>query len=365
MDYGNGRYEIEVWNKLGKNLGDIRHLCSSLKWTMQRNSHETVQFSMDLARYEDYLARNNTLVPTDFMDVLTTDIRIKREGKYLLGANVIKFSYSPTDASVTITVDCSGYLNFYKDQYVDISYDNVDQGDVMWGVIAQCNAKTGGDYGVQKGTFVSRKKKRNWHESRKNVKDFLQRKSKVIDGADFEFTYDKKFNTYDKMGTYRPDVKLIYPENVESFDFERSGDSLANAIIAIGSGNGEDAIFYDGAVDYSSIGDRYRHEKIVTFNSVEESDTLKENADGVLQLLSEPRELPKFTIHDGILDLNDIHIGDTIYIELQKFASLKHIKGYYRIERIECSVDAQDAETVTITFDDLDIDSIISEQPEE
>ena len=84
--YGNGRYEIEVWNKSGVLLGNIRHLASRLKWTKERNQAETVTFTMDLARYEDYLKKIGA-TPFDFMDVLTTDIRIKREGKYLVGTN--------------------------------------------------------------------------------------------------------------------------------------------------------------------------------------------------------------------------------------------------------------------------------------
>ena len=39
-------------------------------------------------------------------------------------------------------------------------------------------------------------------------------------------------------------------------------------------------------------------------------------------------------------------------------------KGFYRIEKIDCSVDENDAETVTLTFDDLDIDDIIQSQEE-
>lgn len=358
--YGNGRYEIEVWNKSGVLLGNIRHLASSLKYTKQRNQAETVEFTMDLARYEDYLGLNGT-DPFDFMDVLTTDIRVKRDGKYIVGANVIKFGYSPTNASVNMTVSCTGYLNFFKTQYIDISYNDQYQGDILWGVINQSQLKDNADYGITRGSYTSEGKRRDRNETRKNVKDFMIRMTNVIAGPDFEFTPDKKFNSYDAIGSYRPDIRLVYPRNVDSFSFERSGDSLYNYVYALGSGNGDDAIQTSSEDAYSQV-DRYRREVIATFNSVERGDTLQENSDGVLDLSKDVRELPKITLHDGVLDLNDISIGDTIYLELQRFKSLKHIKGFYRIEKIEVTVDDNDAETVSLTFDDLNIDDIIQTQ---
>ena len=206
-------------------------------------------------------------------------------------------------------------------------------------------------------------KNRDRNEARKNVKDFMIRMTNVIAGPDFEFTPDKKFNSYDAIGSYRPDIRLVYPRNVDSFSFERSGDSLYNYIYALGSGNGDDGIQTYSEDAYSQV-ERYRRETIATFNSVERGDTLQENSDGVLDLSKDVRELPKITLHDGVIDLNDVSIGDTIYLELQRFKSLKHIKGFYRIEKIEVTVDDNDAETVSLTFDDLNIDDIIQKQEE-
>ena len=358
------RYEIEVWNKNGVLLGNIRHLAQNLKWAKQRNSHETVEFDMDLAKYEDYISQIGVASnPYDFMEVLSTDIRIKREGVYLIGANVIKFGYSPSDPSVTMHVSCTGYLNYFKDQYLDISYSNTPQGDILWGVINQAQTKTGANFGITKGSHTSTNINRDRNFIRKNVKDFLQQMTNVIGGCDFEFTPDKKFNTYDTIGSYRPDIRLVYPENVDSFSFERRGDVLHNYIYGLGSGNGDDAVQVISQ-DTFSMADYYRREKIVTFNSVQNESTLQENTDGVLEMSKGVRELPTFTVHDGVLDLNDVKIGDTIYAELRNFKSLEHIKGFYRIEKIDCSVDENDAETVTLTFDDLDIDDIIESQEE-
>jgi hypothetical protein len=357
-------YKIEVYSKNGKCLGDIRHLAQGLKWTEQRNAAETVSFRMDLARYEEYVKKTG-MRPYDFMDAGTTDIRVVRNGKDRVGAHLIKTVFSPNDPSVDIELSFTGYLNYFKDAYVDADYDKTGQGDIAWGVINQYQGKQDGDFGIRRGRFTSLgKNPRQRHQKRANVKDFLVRLSNVIDGPDFQFTPDKKFNTFDAMGSYRPDIRLSYPGNVASFGFERSVDSLANYVIGIGSGNGDDAPSTYATDPYSRKA-LYRREKIVTFSSVVRETTLQENTNGVLELLKDVRELPSFTLSDGVLDLNDVGLGDTIYIEMNGYIMFEHIRGFYRIEKIEVDVDENDAEDVTLTFDNLSVDDIIARQEED
>ena len=356
-------YKIEVYSKNGKCLGDIRHLAQRLKWTEQRNAAETVSFRMDLARYEEYVKKTG-MRPYDFMDAGTTDIRVVRNSKDRVGAHLIKAAFSPNDPSVDIELSFTGYLNYLKDAYVDADYDKTRQGDIAWGVINQYQGKQDGDFGIRRGRFTSLgKNPRQRHQKRANVKDFLVRLSNVIDGPDFQFTPDKKFNTFDAMGSYRPDIRLSYPGNVASFGFERSVDSLANYVIGIGSGNGDDAPSTYATDPYSRKA-LYRREKIVTFSSVVRETTLQENTNGVLELLKDVRELPSFTLSDGVLDLNDVGLGDTIYIEMNGYIMFEHIRGFYRIEKIEVNVDENDAEEVTLTFDNLSVDDIIAQQEE-
>ena len=357
-------YKIEVYSKNGKCLGDIRHLAQGLKWTEQRNAAETVSFRIDLARYEEYVKKTG-MRPYDFMDAGTTDIRVVRNGKDRVGAHLIKTVFSPNDPSVDIELSFTGYLNYFKDAYVDADYDKTGQGDIAWGVINQYQGKQDGDFGIRRGRFTSLgKNPRQRHQKRANVKDFLVRLSNVIDGPDFQFTPDKKFNTFDAMGSYRPDIRLSYPGNVASFGFERSVDSLANYVIGIGSGNGDDAPSTYATDPYSRKA-LYRREKIVTFSSVVRETTLQENTNGVLELLKDVRELPSFTLSDGVLDLNDVGLGDTIYIEMNGYIMFEHIRGFYRIEKIEVDVDENDAEDVTLTFDNLSVDDIIARQEED
>lgn len=359
------KYEIEIWDKQGKPIADIRPLCTSFSWSKTLNGSETVGFTVDLKRFEEILkAVGYNDDPFGFMEVGRHDIRIKRNGEYIVGANIYRFNYTSSYTSVTMRVECVGYLNFYKTQYITADYTDTPQQDIMWDAIERCNEKTGGDYGVRRGIHSGDTVNRDRSYERKEVASLIQQMSNVIDGCDFEFTPDKLFNTYQTKGTYRPSVRLVYPGNIQSFNFTRTLDKVANYIYGIGSGSGEEAI-QSQAEDPNSEEYMYRREKISIWNSVTDQDTLNEHTDSVLHAAANIIELPNITLRDNTLDLNEVTTGDTVRVFLGGFTSVSHVSGDYRITSIQCEVDDNDSETVTLDFDGLDIEQLIQNQENE
>lgn len=119
------KYKVVVFSKDGKAMGNIFALCENFSWSKTRNDAESVSFDLNLSRYEEYLETigfgDN---PHNFLETGRNDIRIMRNGQWLLGTNVIKFGYSGGAKGVTMKVLCSGYLNYYKKRYIDIDYDD-------------------------------------------------------------------------------------------------------------------------------------------------------------------------------------------------------------------------------------------------
>lgn len=355
-------YEIEIWDKSGKPIADIRPICSNLQWSKTLNGSETLGFTIDLHRFEDILESvGYSRDPFGFLDVGKCDIRVKRNGTYILGTNVYRFEYTSSYNSVTMRVECVGYLNFYKTQYIDGEYRNTPQEDILWDVIDKCNQKSGGDYGVRRGTHKGGTVNRDRKYERKEVANLIQQLSEVINGCDFEFTPDKKFNTFEKKGNYRPDIRLDYPGNIQAFNFSRTLDKVANYIYGIGSGNGDEAV-QSYSEDFNSEEAIYRREMVAIWNSVTEIETLNEHTDSALSAAKDIIELPNITLRDNVLNLSDIDVGDTIIVNMDGALSLAHISGEYRIQKITCSVDENDSESATIEFDNYDIDDIIHKQ---
>ena len=355
-------YEIEIWDKSGKPIADIRPICSNLQWSKTLNGSETLGFTIDLHRFEDILQSvGYSRDPFGFLDVGKCDIRVKRNGTYILGTNVYRFEYTSSYNSVTMRVECVGYLNFYKTQYISGQYHNVQQQDIMWSAINKCNEKTGGDYGVRRGTHKGGTVNRDRKYERKEVANLIQQLSEVINGCDFEFTPDKVFNTYETKGNYRPDIRLDYPGTIQSFNFSRTLDKVANYIYGIGSGSGDTAV-QSYAENTDSEDAIYRREMVAIWNSITEQDTLDEHTDAALNAAKDIIELPNITLRDNVLDLSDIDVGDTITINMAGALSLAHVSGDYRIQKLSCDVDENDSESVTIGFDDYNIDYIIHNQ---
>lgn len=356
------KYKVVVFSKDGKAMGNIFSLCENFKWSKTRNDAESVSFSLNLDRYEEYLETIGLGdSPHSFLETGRNDIRIMRNDQWLIGTNVIKFTYSGGDGGVTMKVDCSGYLNYYKKRYIDIDYDDTPQHLILWGVIEAANAKYGGDYGVRQGIHKGSVVLRDRHQVRKEVKSFFQQMSQVLAGPDFEFTHDKKLNTYEAIGSYRPDIRLVYPGNISGWAFDRSVEKVSNFIYGLGSGNGDDAIQAE-AEDAPSEDYLYRREQIVSYNSVVDEGTLQQNIDAIKHYAANPIELPTITVQDGVLDYSTVGIGDTLPVEMRGNKSLAHINGFYRIESITVDVDNNGAETGSLTFDDIDIDEIIAIQ---
>lgn len=356
------KYEVLVYSKDGLPMANIFSLCKNFNWQKVRNDAGSVSFDLNLEQYESYLEEIGFGDdPFAFLETGRNDIRIKRNGQWLHGVNVIKFDYSNDETDVMMKVQCTGYLNFYKKQYVDIDFDDTPQEDIIWGAIEACNAKTGGDYGITQGTHVGASILRSRHQVRKEVKSFIQQMTQVIGGVDVEITADKKLNTFIAQGAYRPDVRLAYPGNISGFNFSRSVESVANFIYGVGSGNGEDAVQAESE-DVDSETYLYRREQIASYNSVVEEGTLQQNIDALKHYTSMPIELPTITVQPNTLDLSTVGIGDTIPIALTGNKSLAHINGYYRIESISCAVNDQGDEMVDLTFDDIDISEIIALQ---
>ncbi len=358
-------YSIEIWNKAGNPIADIRQICTNFKWSKTLNGSETVSFDIDLFRLEKLIASLGLEIePFEFFEVGRSDVRIKREGKYIIGCNAYSFNYTTSDPTITCTVNCVGYLNYYKTRYITAKYSQMAQQDILWDVIDRCNQMNGGDYGVRKGTHTGANVVRDRTYERKEVASLIQQMSNVINGCDFDFSPDKHFNTYEAKGTYRPSIHLTYPGSIQTFSIERSIEKVANFVYGIGSGNGEDAI-QSTAEDIYSEDYVYRREKIATWNSVSVQSTLDEHTNATLHYLSDIIEIPVVTLRPGTLDLSEVDVGDTIDLEIKSSLTLEHVRGSYRIEKIDCSVDDNDSETVQLTFDNLDIDEIIPSQDEE
>ena len=184
-----------------------------------------------------------------------------------------------------------------------------------------------------------------------NVKDaIMDLTSMEDDNFDFEFLPDRTFNVYRRKGADKLNLEVCYPGNIESMTIQQSASNLANKVIGIGSGIGDERLQYMTS-DLSSRQLYGTHETVMNNSNISLLDTLVEKSNGELADRKFPVVLPSVVIKDGSINPLLVETGDTLLVELQKDSYLASVTNTYRVMKIQCSVSEDAVETMTLTFE--------------
>lgn len=361
MDFdGDKKYTFELWSIQGIKVADISDLAKQRKYTLERNEAELLEFTLDLDAFEAFCASINT-PPRNVLAPYQTEVKVKRDGQYLFGTQVVDCPIELSQNGSTINVKCTGYLNLFKDRYVTVAYEQDDATTIAGALLMETQAQTNGSVGVtldavQYATGVLRD--RNYE--RDNVKSALQNLTALIDGNfDFDFTHDKKFRTFAQIGSVRSDIELVYGgdgSNVKTATIERSGANLFNKLIGLGSGFGADQITSVQGDSTSQIA-YYLREKIEQFNSVSEQTTLDQNVAARKEMYKDLLEIPKITITGNEVGNTFLGIGDRVPVYIREHTFVDNVFGLYRIEKMAVTIDDNDFESdIALYFDNLGVD---------
>lgn len=170
------------------------------------------------------------------------------------------------------------------------------------------------------------------------------------DNFEFEFLPDRTFNVYARKGADKLDLEICYPGNIESMTIQHSASDLANKVVGIGSGFGDERLQYM-ATDTASRQIYGTHETIMNNSNISLLDTLKEKSKGELENRKVPILLPSVVIKDGSINPLMVETGDVLLVEVQKDSYLSSVTGTYKVVKIQCSVSEDAVETMTLTFE--------------
>lgn len=184
-----------------------------------------------------------------------------------------------------------------------------------------------------------------------NVKDALINFTNLAeDSIDFDFSPDRTFNVYARKGSDKLDIEAVYPGNIHSMNINRSAANLANKILNIGSGIGDERVQVT-TEDNDSRTTYGTREKVVTDSNVSLVETLRQQGNGLLKIYKDPTNLPKVVICDGSINPSNVQVGDSILVRVEKDDYLGTINGVYRIYNYQVSVDENMVETVTLSLE--------------
>lgn len=345
------KYEFELWIN-GSQVGDITKLMQDRHFSFTRNGSEELSFSMSLSAFEAYCADMGA-EPLAVLEDYVTDIRVKRNGSYYFGVHVVDMQYALEVGGITVSVKATGFLDLFADRYVTKTYTQEERVAIALDLIneTQDTGDVNDDYGVDPGAqqySTELLSDRDYVDQ--NVRDGLVNLTNLSDGNfDFRFNYDRSIETFAQIGSDRPDNKFTYPYNITGGKVSRTATSLWNYIIGLGSGFGEETLRTVTA-DAVSRGNHKTRQKIISFNSISEQQTLDENTYAYLQRVKDVLQLPTFNISGALANLDVIGIGDRIPVEVIGHPALP-LNGTYRIEKLSVSLDENDAEDIAVTVD--------------
>lgn len=345
-------YTVELWDINGVYVADVSNIISGdLKIQAKLNDAEDVEFSLDLVQFES-LCESINETPRNILEPYRTDVRIRRNGQYILGSQVVQASVNFNNESPnSLQVKCTGYLNYFKDRYVTKDYTSSKYALMAWDLIDTTQTGTNRNFGVTLGgdtasTGQSSGRVRNY--DLQEVKDGIINLTKLEnDNFDFYFTADKKIYLTPRMGSNKPEIELVYPQNIASMSVTRDASTLANRIIGLGSGIGDERL-QSVVIDNASASTYKVRERTEMFNSVINSAALDANTNGVLTVYKDIYEVPSMNIQPNELDLNSVWLGDAVTLRVDGSTFIDNVDGIYRIINIGISVSVDGEESISI-----------------
>lgn len=352
----NPLYKVEIYNSSGTLVADLSgKYVNSIRLDLIRNRAEQITLNFNLQHLEAYARTLNTDVLA-LLQVCLNEIRIKRGDNYLCAGQINHIQASASGDVMGLEVRASGWLELFSKRFTDASevYSSTDAGSIAWDLIN--DTQTISTFGVTQGTIQTSVTRDRTYEY-KNIKDAIIQLSEVINGFDFEFTYDKIFNVYyPRQGSSTP-IEFEYGRNCAAISLPIDGTFICNEAIVRGQGFGTEQLLQTRTSASSQTTYKVRT-KILDFPDVKETSTLQQKGDAELLVNSIPTFTPQIVLmpnQDSTQPViqRDFWLDDsyTVKVPGSDFFSIA-ANNVYRIESINISVNQDGVETISINEGD-------------
>lgn len=341
------QWRVVLHDKSNQPILDIsRFITINLSLTV--NDIHTLSFDLDLYEFQK-ACRDIGAIPQNILYPQSREIKVYKNDDLVFGGIISQVTTNYQENGATIKVSADSYLQYFATRYISKVYHNTDRSQIAWDAIDTVQSEANGDLGIQKGTLATIYKS-DLDNDLQDVKTVIQNYTKAEPTTyDFEITPDKIFNTYVRLGTNKPETVLTYPFNVISMTVPRDADALANRVIALGSGLGEERLETTKNNVPSQIKYRIKTKKKL-FNSVKNMTTLNENAAGVLGNSYEVLVVPELTVDENTIDITKIKLGDSVRVKVENSDFDSDVDGLYRIYKQSIKVDENNHETIKLSF---------------
>lgn len=349
-------WAVEVYNDSGTLVAELTGKALERKVTKLRNRADTINLRYDLDDIKRLSAKLG-ISAWDIFAIGQNEVRVKRNGVVFSAGQIMDATPVIDGDQRSIVIIAVGWLDLFGARFSDEGgsssdyyFSNTDAGQIAWGLIDASQNETGGNFGITQGNIQASQNRDRTDYVYKNIKEAIIQLSEVINGFDFEFTWDKKFNVYyPKIGKRLDNLILTYPGAIKTLTFGRHGMQLANNIIARGSGTGEDA--FTAVVTDTASRDKFKlRQAIIDFNDISKVDTLQDHANEELIFRRSFVDVPDITLDPALAPpFGTYGIGDEIKIEvLEDLEVFAPVNNWFRIDGFEVTLDENNTEDIRL-----------------
>lgn len=345
------KYSIEVQTSTGSTIADFSGRARDRKIHMARNDSHGAEWKLDHNTLEKY-ARDISVNAASLFSEGQNQALIKRLNVPLMSGQ-IQYGQGSLGETKEVNTRVVGWLDLFDKRQTAIEkifVAGTDIGAAAWEAINDSQSLTNGSYGIIMGTLQDCP---NLVVDAllefKSIKELLQDLSSRVNGFDFEFTWDKRFNIYSpRSGVIREELEFIYPGNIKNIKPSRDSSTVINYAIVRGQGVGE-GLMYTVSQDTDSMAAYGRRETVLDFADIPDEDTLQALGDEQIAKLKDPLEVVEITL-DGNRKpfVGSYVLGDTIKVKIEDSVLYSYVTGYYRIDDITITIDDEDNEEVVL-----------------
>jgi hypothetical protein len=342
-----GKYSFQIISPANQVLADLSAMASNREIKLVRNNTYTAQFTLDLMGFEKYCREINT-PPQSILGIGQNILQVSR-GDVVIYTGLIERISATVDTKPKITVYSVGWLEVFKYRFTAtlVQHTSKTYGQIMWDTIDTSQLLDNGSWGITRGADQTTDLRDKKHEN-KNIKDALVDITNLSDGPDFEFTPDRIFNVYTKIGAQRDEFEFNYPGNIKALTVDRDAKNMANYVLVRGQGIG-DAQFLDIEVDTDSQAQFHLRQYILDKSDVSDTTTLQKAGIEYIQTHKLPIEVVSLTL-DGNKSpaFGSYGIGDRVKTVVSELVLFENINDYYQIDEINLSIGENDEEDVKL-----------------
>lgn len=317
-------------------------------------------------KWEVYLNKSGsasfTISPSD--EKVTGDVFLmgnkelhifRNETKIWAGEMYLRQVEVNNDGVEKMTVSAKGFIELLKYKHVGTSaspriWTDTDLSQIAWEAIDEAQTGDNATLGITQGDLaVARVGDRKGEY--KNLKDFIEDTSNLTwdDAIDFDIDANKQFSTwYPKRGRVLEDVVFEWGVNIVSFKEEQDSTDMANRVIALGEGEGEEQ-FTAQSDDVSSQEIYGVREGTISHTDANKVSTLQKHADKYLaENKTQRRILSLRTKGDLSPQIGAYWLGDTVKVKIDY--GIVSIDSYFRIYGIKVQISDEGEEDVELVL---------------